>query len=142
MSEMKTFEECMKESFREIGVAPQVNTPAWRACKYVWDTAFEAGQRSRDEEVEEQISGGDMCKHGNSFVTFLETYNKGAESAVSAGYPALSDVMDTIRILRLGHQMYEIADVSEDYSRAHVTFHGAMQKLFKQLQQYDKGDKG
>lgn len=81
-----------------------------------------------------QITGGEaMCR-------FLEqTTEKETSSAASAGYPALSDVMDTIRVLRLGHQMYEIADVSEDYARAHVTFHGAMQRLFQQLSQYDKG---
>lgn len=51
-----------------------------------------------------------------------------------------SAVIDNIRELLVGHQMYEIADVSEDYARAHVTFHGAMQKLFSQLHQYDKGE--
>jgi len=44
-----TFEECMEKAFVEIGVAPQRGTPAWRVCKYVWDSAGE--EKKADESL-------------------------------------------------------------------------------------------
>ena len=46
---MKEFEECMKQAFREIGVAPQTGTPAYRACKHTWDTAYNRGMLRAQE---------------------------------------------------------------------------------------------
>ena len=38
----EAFDKCMKRAFAEIGVTPQYNTPAWRACKHTWDAAYTA----------------------------------------------------------------------------------------------------
>ncbi len=55
--ENESFDKCMKQSFREIGVAPQKDTPAWRACLYVWETAFTAGQAAEREECAKEAEG-------------------------------------------------------------------------------------
>ena len=50
---MKAFEECMKNAFKETGVAPQYNTPAWKVCEY----AYRAGML-RAAEIAEDVEEG------------------------------------------------------------------------------------
>ncbi len=45
---MKVFEEYMKNAFKETGVAPQYNTPAWKVCEY----AYRAGMLRAAEIAE------------------------------------------------------------------------------------------
>lgn len=62
MTDNDQFNECMKNSFAETGVAPQYNTPAWKACQYVWETAYAAGVKAERERCA-RIAESDIQEH-------------------------------------------------------------------------------
>jgi len=75
-----TFEECMKKSFMEIGVAAQTGTPAWKACKYVWDTAFAAGQQSIGHcscTLAQKLTGDGCSVCNPTLKREIDAYNEG-----------------------------------------------------------------